>query len=210
MDVLLLLGYVVAVIVLIATPGPNLFLMITHSLNYGPKAIVRNAAGGVSAALILIALALFGVAQFIPQSFLPYLSLIGGSYLISLGVKNWRLSKRVMPHDQATEANVVEPQFFKEAFLTGLSNPKDLLFFILFLPQFVDPALALWQAALLLMACWLVCDFGIMYLAGVMAGKLRRYLTGYRQIMVVRVLSTIMILLGVLLLLKTMISLVSE
>lgn len=207
MNYLLLGGYVLAVSVLIATPGPNAFLMITHSLSYGNKAIVRNALGGVSAALILMALALFGVAQFVPQSILPYLSLLGGAYLFVLGLKNWNNAKRIVPSEDEHGAGVMEPNFFREAFLAGISNPKDLLFFILFLPQFIDTSVPLWQGALVLMALWFVCDFGIMSAVGLVAGQLKQFLTPHRQWFLARILSTIMMGLGLILLLSTVFSL---
>lgn len=208
MNVFLLLGFVVAVVALIATPGPNLFLMITHSMRFGRSAILPNAAGGVSAALILIALALFGVAQFVPKSALPYLSLIGGLYLLFLGWQNWRSAKRILPQDNQSPTDNDTPHFFREAFLTGLSNPKDLLFFILFLPQFVDPNLALWQGAAVLMLLWFVCDFGIMCGVGLLADVLKSVLTGQRQFIMARVLSVIMMALGSILFMSTVFALV--
>jgi threonine/homoserine/homoserine lactone efflux protein len=112
-----------------------------------------------------------------------------------------------LPQEDHQSHDTQTPHFFREAFLTGLSNPKDLLFFILFLPQFVDPSLALWQAAAILMLLWFVCDFGIMCSVGLLADVLKSVLTGHRQFIMARVLSMIMMVLGGILFVSTVVSL---
>ena len=199
--------YMLAVAALMATPGPNIFLMVTHSITYGRVAIVPNALGGMTAAFILICLALFGVAQWLPKSFLPYLALVGAAYLLWLAWRNWHSAVRI--HAPGVGEAAPRPHFFRDALLAGLSNPKDLLFFILFLPQFVDPKLPLWQNALWLLGGWMVCDFSIMSSYGLLAERFKRLLSGRKQYLVARVLSIIMATLGLILLARTLVDLLA-
>lgn len=154
----LYLLYLATIFLIIATPGPSILLIMQHSASYGVKRSFYNALGGVSAALILIILSLGGVAFLIQGIWINVLSILGACLLVWIGFKNFKpivLSKE----GDHTESN---KELFKTAFYTGISNPKDLIFFATLLPQFIITDLPYWQASLYLAFGWLVLDVSIM------------------------------------------------
>lgn len=173
MNSLLFLSYIITASAIIATPGPSSALMISHSISYGKRAVVLNSAGSAIAASILIGISLFLVDKAIPAAAMPFLSLAGSAYLIYAGITTIRKNTSAM-----TAAPPVKAQyFFAQAFLTGISNPKDILFFLLFMPQFIDSSLNYPLAAILLATGWIACDVFIMSCYGLAAAKAGRSLS---------------------------------
>lgn len=128
MQIWLFTTYIITIFAIIITPGPNAMLMVSHSLQNGKNAIYANAIGGVLAAALLISLSLLGINSFISKKYLFVFSVIGAGYLIYLGVSNIRKKEA----EFITKKNKKSHNFFIQSFLTGLSNPKDILFFIVF------------------------------------------------------------------------------
>jgi len=154
----LYLLYLATIFLIIATPGPSILLIMQHSASYGVKRSFYNALGGVSAALILIILSLGGVAFLIQGIWINVLSILGACLLVWIGFKNFKPIVLSEEGDH-TESN---KELFKTAFYTGISNPKDLIFFATLLPQFIITDLPYWQASLYLAFGWLVLDVSIM------------------------------------------------
>jgi homoserine/homoserine lactone efflux protein len=134
--------YLLASIGLALSPGPNGLLALTHGALHGPRKAVWTAAGGCTGFVVLIGASLFGIGALLQATpaALTALKWGGGAYLVLLGV--WRSPPPgvVLPGAQAAVAG---PTLYRQALLTALSNPKALLFFLAFLPQFMDPARSL-------------------------------------------------------------------
>ncbi len=154
----LFLLYLATIFLIIATPGPSILLIMQHSASYGVKRSFYNAIGGVSAALILIILSLGGVALLIQGIWINVLSILGACLLVWIGFKNFKpiVLSEEGDHKESNK------ELFKTAFYTGISNPKDLIFFATLLPQFIITDLPYWQASLYLAFGWLVLDVSIM------------------------------------------------
>jgi len=154
----LYLLYLATIFLIIATPGPSILLIMQHSASYGVKRSFYNALGGVSAALILIILSLGGVALLIQGIWINVLSILGACLLVWIGFKNFKpiVLSEEGDHKESNK------ELFKTAFYTGISNPKDLIFFATLLPQFIITDLPYWQASLYLAFGWLVLDVNIM------------------------------------------------
>jgi homoserine/homoserine lactone efflux protein len=177
MNFTLFATYIFTISIIIVIPGPNALLMVSHSINYGKNAAIKNALGGVSGALFLIILVLLGMVAFIPNTAMPWLSIAGSGYL------GWIAYKTITSKEDASENHGVvilknKKNFYLESLLTGLSNPKDLIFFVLFLPQFIDKNLEPYQAFILLIFGWLVCDLSIMLLYGIFAIRAKSFFVG--------------------------------
>jgi len=130
--------FCLATIVLILTPGPNFLYIVARGATQGRQAGVLAAVGLGLGVLVHTALAALGVAALIRSSYLAFQLLkYGGSlYLVYLGVR--ALSERRGPLD---EIEAVAENGFRivcESILASLTNPKTVLFFLSFLPQFVD------------------------------------------------------------------------
>ena len=164
--------YVIACALIVMVPGPSVTVIIANSVRHGPKAGLANVAGtqaGIAIALGILVAGLASVMTFISQWF-DLLRLIGACYLIWLGIKLWRSDGQIIGGD----AQPVKGGFFLQGFLVAITNPKILLFFGAFIPQFVDPAAnAIYQLSVLgltFMAVAIIIDTAYALLAG-NAGK---------------------------------------
>lgn len=136
--------YFAAVIGLSLSPGPNGLLALTHGALYGRWKALNTIAGGAVGFVIVIGLSMFGIGALVHSSILglTLLKWLGGIYLIYLGVQVWR-SPPIDLKLQSSQSFVSPGQMFRQGALSALTNPKVLLFFGAFLPQFIDPARSL-------------------------------------------------------------------
>jgi homoserine/homoserine lactone efflux protein len=144
MDVNTWLIYLVAIIGLSLSPGPNGLLALTHGAVYGWRKATYTVAGGVCGFVVVIALSMFGIGALLQASltWLTLLKWVGGAYLVWLGIQVWRSPPVGMPQG-ATAHERSAASMFSQGALSALSNPKALLFFAAFLPHFIDPARSL-------------------------------------------------------------------
>jgi homoserine/homoserine lactone efflux protein len=136
--------YLLAAIGLSLSPGPNGLLALTHGALHGRGAAMYTIVGGACGFVAVIALSMFGIGALLQTSltWLTVLKWLGGAYLVWLGVTVWRappIGLDVTP-PAAPRAGA---SLFRQGALSALTNPKGLLFFAAFLPQFIDPARSL-------------------------------------------------------------------
>lgn len=132
-----LLLFSVAVLGLMMSPGPNMAMVVSQSLSHGARGGIVSAAGIFVADLIMTLLVCAGVATLVatwPPAF-DVLRYVGALYLVWLALQALRRHARTLAHTP-TKASLGEA--FGSATLVSLLNPKALLFFLVFLPQFVD------------------------------------------------------------------------
>lgn len=138
MTIFSILGLAAAMFLLAITPGPGVFATVSKALSSGFKHAVPVVVGIVVGDLVFLLFAIFGLSL-IAETFSELFTLIkylGGGYLIWLGIKLWR--------SNPSKTNITESksQSRKYSFLGGLTitlgNPKVILFYLGFLPTFVD------------------------------------------------------------------------
>ena len=173
-----LLLFVLATLGLLLSPGPNMALVVSQGLAYGPRGGIAVALGIVVADLVLTLLVVAGVAAMLaawPNSF-DVLRFAGAAYLM------W-LARQAVRRRRGGSLPVAEPRSTRSivqlSVLTSLLNPKALIFFLLFLPQFVDPnrgqvGLQLTVLGLVLTATAFVFHAGL----GILSAKARRLASG--------------------------------
>ena len=134
--------YVVASLALIATPGQDMMYVISRSLAQGRLAGIWSALGVCTGILVHTALAALGVGAILHASEGLFLALkIGGAiYLVVLGIR-LALSRTAAGLERA-RGRLGAFALFRQGVLSNVTNPKIMLFFFAFLPQFVDPASA--------------------------------------------------------------------
>ncbi|GAA5156050.1 LysE family translocator [Pseudonocardia eucalypti] len=134
-----LLLYVLAASALVAIPGPNHIYIVTRSLSQGRAAGLVSALGVESATLVYMVAASVGLAAVIASSALAFdtVRFVGAAYLIYLGL---RVLLRQQPVELTELARLSLRRVYLEAAAVNLLNPKVALFFVAFLPQFIDPA----------------------------------------------------------------------
>ena len=132
--------YLAASVGLSLSPGPNGLLALTHGAIHGRRKALFTISGGVLGFVVIIALSLFGIGALLQASivWLTVLKWVGGAYLVWLGIQLWRAPPMDM---HAANGGETRPgsALFKEGLLSAVTNPKALLFFAAFLPQFIDP-----------------------------------------------------------------------
>jgi threonine/homoserine/homoserine lactone efflux protein len=137
MPLQLYVAYVAACVVIVIVPGPTVTLIVANSLTHGTRAGLINVAGTQFALAVLIGIVAVGMASIVATMgwWFDWVRLIGAAYLVWLGIKLMRSSG-------ALGEIAASPQpgggFFWQGFLVLLSNPKALLLFGAFIPQFVD------------------------------------------------------------------------
>ncbi|SFO99751.1 LysE family translocator [Pseudomonas borbori] len=169
--------YLVAIIGLSLTPGPNGLLALTHGALYGHRRTLWTVAGGVSGFAVLMALSMFGIGTLLNASIdaLILLKWLGGAYLIWLGIQLWRAPAL---HLAAVTPGSVKPGplLFRQGLLAALSNPKVILFFGAFLPQFLDPQRSLWLQFAVMALTFALVEGVVEYLLARAAQRIRPWL----------------------------------
>ena len=130
-------------IALVATisPGPAVLLSITNSLMYGFTKSVFSSLGNITGILIVSSAAALGLGAILQTSTLLFtiVKFVGAIYLVYLGIRQWRLKHffggKSVETPKRTQGN---KKMFVQGLLVALSNPKAVLFFTAFFPQFVD------------------------------------------------------------------------
>ncbi len=135
--------YLLAAVGLSLTPGPNGLLSLTHGACFGFRPTVFTVLGGALGFFLLIAASLAGMGALLMASEQAFTvaKWIGAAYLVYLGVRVWRSPAPVLSSDLPTSGTLqVKPlRMFGQGFLVAASNPKGLIFFAAFLPQFMLP-----------------------------------------------------------------------
>lgn len=137
--------YLLAAVGLSLSPGPNGLLALTHGALHGRRRTLWTICGGTLGFTAVIALSMFGIGALLRASAaaLTVMQWVGGAYLVWLGVQVWRSPPIALAAFAAALPRVSGWALFRQGLLSALTNPKGLLFFAAFLPQFIDPARSL-------------------------------------------------------------------
>lgn len=148
-----------AALLVILIPGPLSLLMISNSLNFGIRRSYPAFLGGVSASLILLIASATGLGALLlaSEQLFTLLRYCGAAYLIWLGYRAWRDADKASNSSQ-TSTSGSRRLMFRRAFSLGISNPKDILFFVAFLPQFMTTESPLITQLLIMSVSWCALD----------------------------------------------------
>ena len=170
--------FVAAALVMLVVPGPSVLYIVARSVEGGRTSGLISVLGIQTGALVHIAFAALGLSAILASSAVAFsvVKWLGAAYLVWLGLR------RIFGGDEEEDVTI-EPERLSRVYLQGVVvnvlNPKTALFFLAFLPQFVDPARgAAWTQVLLLGATFVVlalCSDGLYaLLSGTAGGWLRR------------------------------------
>jgi threonine/homoserine/homoserine lactone efflux protein len=166
----------VAVVTLLLSPGPNMAFVLSHGVACGRRGGLAAAGGIALADVLLTLLTATGVTAVVaawPPSF-DVLRYAGAAYLLWLAFKALR-ADGAMVLNQATLPT--SRKVFSMAMLNCLLNPKALLFFMVFLPQFVNPQAGSISMQIMLLGVWLTfIAFVFHVLLGAFAGQIGQLL----------------------------------
>ncbi|WP_227106385.1 LysE family translocator [Chromobacterium rhizoryzae] len=165
----ILVMYLLSILVVIAVPGPLSLFMVATSAEHGLLRAWPAFAGGVLASLSLLLLSALGVGALILASpgLFSVLQTLGAGYLLWLGFKTWRGAGRAAAAQGSRKA--APAQWFSHAFLLGISNPKDIAFFVALLPQFINAQAPLAPQLGWMAAGWVAIDLSCKTAYGLLA-----------------------------------------
>jgi threonine/homoserine/homoserine lactone efflux protein len=129
--------YVTAVFLISATPGPNMLHVMTQSIHHGPRRALLTMAGLMSAVLLCLIASALGLGALLKASprLFEVLRYAGVAYLVWLGIKAWRAP--VGNAGEGATARHSARTLYATGMLTGLSNPKLIIFAAALFPQFI-------------------------------------------------------------------------
>ena len=155
--------YAVAAVGLSLTPGPNGLLSLTHGMRFGLRLTFFTVLGGVGGFMVLIAVSMAGMGALLAASEQAFTvaKWVGAAYLVYLGVRTWRAPPPQvrLRGEGAHDREAAPGRLFTQGFLVATSNPKALIFFAAFLPQFMVPGVDFWLQYLVLGGTFGVVEF---------------------------------------------------
>jgi threonine/homoserine/homoserine lactone efflux protein len=163
---------------LIISPGPDMLYVISRGMVHGRRAGMLSAVGVVCGILVHTTAAAFGLTLILQTSAFAFLLIkfVGAAYLLYLGIKAWRAQStfRLEPTASAATSNAL----FWQGVLSNVLNPKIAIFFLAFLPQFVDRGGNHVTLQMIILGLTFAC-FGLCFLlvVGYSSGSIGRWLT---------------------------------
>lgn len=138
-DGVTILAFLLASAIVVVVPGPNLIYIVTRSMAQGTRAGLASAAGVETATLLYVVLTALGVSVLVAQSAVVFsvLKYAGAAFLVHIAVQTLRRPPMVEVDGAVPRQSLY--RIYRDGMIVNLLNPKVLLFFLSFLPQFVSP-----------------------------------------------------------------------
>jgi threonine/homoserine/homoserine lactone efflux protein len=139
------LPFAIASAILVAIPGPTVLMVISYALGHGRRYAMVTTAGVALGDLTSMTASMLGLGVILAASATLFAALkwVGAAYLIYLGVKLWRAP--VNAGDAPAAAETRTGRIFAHAYAVTALNPKSIIFFVAFVPQFIDTHAATWS-----------------------------------------------------------------
>jgi threonine/homoserine/homoserine lactone efflux protein len=177
--------FLLAATALAVVPGPAVAYIVTQSIDQGRRAGIVSALGVASGGLVHVAAATVGLSALIASSATAFtvVKLVGAVYLIVVGIR--RILSGDSDESESRALRLPLRRVYRQGVIVNVLNPKTALFFLAFLPQFVDPDRgAVWlQVALLgvvFVSVAVLSDLTYALVSDAIAGRIRRTGTGAR------------------------------
>lgn len=148
--------FVSVVFIFAIIPGPTVILVLGQAISHGKRSVLPLVSGVLLGDFVAMTLSLIGLGAVLATSATLFLILkwFGVGYLVYLGIKTWReLPEHSLP--TMTAPTMSTSNMFRSSFLVTALNPKDIVFFVAFLPQFVNPEVSAIPQLLVLMVTFL-------------------------------------------------------
>jgi len=175
--------YLATSLIVILLPGPGVLYTLTTGFVHGRKAGVLAAAGCTAGILPHLLATILGLAAVMHQSALAFqvLRYAGALYLLYLAYATWRDKSAFAVDSDAPQLSGTS--IMVRAVLTNILNPKLTLFFLAFLPQFVDPhAGPALEQMLVLSGVFMAMTFAVFVVYGVLAQQVRARIAGSARV----------------------------
>lgn len=170
------LAFTLASAALLAVPGPTVMLVVSYALDRGRATGWVTVPGVTLGDFTAMTLSLLGAGAILAASasLFTILKLAGAAYLIWLGVRMWRAKPGTMTENGANAAPRGRLRMFTSAYIVTALNPKGIVFFVAFVPQFLDTTRPLWPQFAILEATFLGLAAANVALWAILAGDMRK------------------------------------
>lgn len=182
-----ILLFVAATMAVLLVPGPAVVYIVTRSVSQGRAAGLVSVLGIHSGTIVYVAATSLGLSALLTASSTAFMIVkyLGAAYLVWLGIQKLRARAADESAPEPPAASL--PRIFGQGIVVNILNPKTLIFFTAFLPQFVDPTLGpiAFQLAFFGMAfivLGIVSDGSYALLSSALAGRLRRSMRARRRL----------------------------
>jgi len=151
------LAYTLVTTTFLLIPGPTIILVISYSLLRGRQAVIALVLGVGLGDLTAMSLSFLGVGVLLQTVATAFylIKWLGAAYLIWLGIKMWCSASELTDLDKKTRSHAWR-EIFSSAFITTALNPKSIVFFLAFIPQFIEPELPFTTQVVILGATFFV------------------------------------------------------
>ena len=129
-----------AALLLLVVPGPAVLYVVTQSVSHGRRAGLASVAGITTGTIVHVAAATIGLSALLASSALAFdvVKYLGAAYLIVIGIR--RLAGLERPAELGDRRERDVGRLYRQGIVVNVLNPKTALFFLAFLPQFVEPS----------------------------------------------------------------------
>jgi len=136
----ILIAFSAATFFLLVVPGPTIIMVVSQALAHGKRVAFASVLGVGLGDLFAATLSIVGVGTLLAASATAFtvLKWVGAAYLIWIGIKMWRAPVSSFELSDKTDGSA-SFTVFRDAFLVTLFNPKGIVFFVAFVPQFIQP-----------------------------------------------------------------------
>lgn len=175
MDLPLFTAFILASTALILIPGPNVLIIVSTSVSHGSKRGLQTVLGTSSAMIIQLIVAAVGTTWFVESlsDGFQWLRWVGIGYLLFLGINHL---KEMLSGTRDNEAIPSISSTFSRGFVVSLTNPKTILFFGAFLPQFIMDGGSYSYQIIVLSVTFLILATLFDSIYAVLAGHVQSYL----------------------------------
>ncbi|MES5097059.1 LysE family translocator [Agrobacterium sp. BA1120] len=169
------LAFVAASAVMLAIPGPTILLVISYALGHGRKASSATVAGVALGDFTAMTASMLGLGALLATSaaLFTVLKWVGAAYLIYLGIKLWRTPVGGEGAQEEASGKERPLRIFLHTYIVTALNPKSIIFFVAFLPQFLTPSLPFWPQVMIFEVTFLVLATCNAALYGLLASAAR-------------------------------------
>ncbi|WP_421853818.1 LysE family translocator [Marinomonas sp.] len=164
MNLALLMAYIFAILILLLTPGPVVALVTGTAIRFGYRRAFATVVGTNLASFVLIffaALMLIGVVS-LDIFYLRVLGIIGSCFIGYMAIQSLQTISTVAKNDEKNAGSSKSGML--QGFITGISNPKDILFFVSLFPQFIAITNDFSTSIFTLSIVWMIFDITVLSL----------------------------------------------
>jgi len=178
----LFIAFCLATTALVLLPGPIVTLVIANAIAHGRRTGLATVAGASTGNALLVAAGALGLSTLLAllADIFEYVRWAGVAYLIYLGLRQWREVVRA----STSPGTIAIPRgrsVFGQAFVVAITNPKTILFYAAFFPQFVDRGLAIAPQLVAMSVAFVVIGIVFDSTYALLAARIRPLLMGERR-----------------------------